>query len=145
MLYFDTSFLIPFFLDEQTSGRVDRFIRQQRRGEPALSLWTRIEFSSALARQVRLGRLAPETALEIDLEFDSVIADSFVTLLPSAGDFELSKQFLRRYETALRAGDALHLAIASNHGARTIYSLDRGLLKAGQLLGLPAESGLQLP
>jgi predicted nucleic acid-binding protein len=62
---------------------------------------------------------------------DSVVADSFVTLLPSAGDFELSKQFLRRYDTALRAGDALHLAIAGNHGARTIYSLDQGLVKAG--------------
>jgi uncharacterized protein len=143
MLYFDTSFLVPFFLNEQSSGRVERFIRQQPKGEPTISLWTRIEFSSALARQVRLGNLAPESALAIDFEFDSIMAESFVTVSPIAGDFELSKQFLRRYETGLRAGDALHLAIASNHGARAIYSLDRGLLKAGRLLGLPIESGLR--
>ena len=144
MIYFDASFLVPFFLDEQSSRRVERFIRQQPQGEPAISQWTRIEFSSALARQVRLGSLASDSALEIDFEFDAVMADSFVTVAPAAGDFELSKQFLRRYETGLRAGDALHLAIASNHGARAIYSLDRGLLKAGQLLGLPVESGLRL-
>jgi predicted nucleic acid-binding protein len=80
MLYFDTSFLVPLFLDEQTSTRVERFIRQQGPGEAAVSLWTRIEFSSAIARQVRLGKLGPQTALEIDFEFDSIITNSFVTI-----------------------------------------------------------------
>jgi len=145
MNYFDTSFLVPFFLDEQTSGRVERFLRQQPTGESTISLWTRIEFSSVLARQVRIGGLDPDTALGIESEFDALMAESFVVVLPVAGDFDLSKQFLRRYETGLRAGDALNLAVASNRGARAIYSLDRDLLKAGQLLGLPVKSGLRLP
>ena len=145
MNYFDTSFLIPLFLNEETSSRVDRFITQQQPGDSAVSLWTRVEFSAAIARQVRLGRLAAEDALDVDREFDAIMTTSFVTLVPNAGDFELSKQFLRRYDTGLRAGDALHLAIASNHGARAIYSLDRGLVKAGRLLGLPAASGLRAP
>ncbi len=37
----------------------------------------------------------------------------------------------------LRAGDALHLAIARNHHARAIHSLDKKLLTAGRTLGLP--------
>jgi uncharacterized protein len=140
MNYFDTSFLIPFFLDEQASTRVDRFMRRKREGELAISLWTRVEFSSAIARQMRVGRLTEQDARRIDSEFDEVTAASFVTLAPTAADFELSRQFLRRYETALRAGDALHLAVAANNQARAIYSLDQGLLKAGRLLGLPTES-----
>ncbi len=140
MNYFDTSFLIPFFLDEQASTRIDRFMRRKREGELAISLWTRVEFSSAIARQMRVGRLTEQDARRIDSEFDEVTAASFVTLAPTTADFELSRQFLRRYETALRAGDALHLAIAANNQARAIYSLDQGLLKAGRLLGLPTES-----
>jgi hypothetical protein len=34
-----------------------------------------------------------------------------------------------RCGAGLRAGDALHLAIASNHGAGTFYSLDRSMVK----------------
>jgi hypothetical protein len=42
----------------------------------------------------------------------------------------------------LRAGDALHLAIAGNRQAAAIYSLDKGLLMAGRLLDLPVSMGI---
>jgi hypothetical protein len=42
----------------------------------------------------------------------------------------------------LRAGDALHLAIAGGRGAETIYSLDKTLIKAGTTLGLPMGEGI---
>ena len=145
MHYFDTSFLVPFFVDEPTSRQVEQFLRRQPVGEASISQWTRIEFYSALARQVRIGSMKPSTAAEVESAFDSLVAESFATILPVQADFDLAKQFLRRYESGLRAGDALHLAIASNHGARAIYSLDRGLLKAGRLLGLPVKSGVRLP
>jgi predicted nucleic acid-binding protein len=145
MYYFDTSFLIPFFVDERTSRQVDQFLRRQPVGEASISQWTRIEFSSAVARQVCIGSMNSRTAVEVESAFDSLIAESFGMILPAQTDFDLAKQFLRRYETGLRAGDALHLAIASNHGARAIYSLDRGLLKAGRLLELPVKSGVRLP
>ncbi|MCY4273919.1 MAG: hypothetical protein OXE41_00745 [Gammaproteobacteria bacterium] len=31
----------------------------------------------------------------------------------------------------------LHMAIAMNHGAMTVYSLDQLMIKAGRTLGLP--------
>jgi predicted nucleic acid-binding protein len=43
----------------------------------------------------------------------------------------------------LRAGDALHLAIAKNNHAGAIYSFDKTLLKAGKVLGLPVSAGVQ--
>ena len=145
MHYFDTSFLVPFFVEEPTSRQVDQILRRQPVGEASISQWTRIEFCSAVARQVRIGSMKPTAAAEVESAFDSLIAESFGMILPAQTDFDLAKQFLRRYETGLRAGDALHLAIASNHRARAIYSLDRGLLKAGRLLGLPVQSGVRLP
>jgi predicted nucleic acid-binding protein len=42
----------------------------------------------------------------------------------------------------LRAGDALHLAIAANRHAAAIYSLDKRLLRAGEILGLPVSAGI---
>jgi len=145
MHYFDTSFLVPFFVEESTSRQVDQFLRQQPLGEACISQWTRIEFCSAVARQVRIGGMNPTVAAEVESAFDSLIAEAFGMVLPAQADFDLAKQFLQHYETGLRAGDALHLAIASNHGAKAIYSLDRGLLKAGRLLGLPVQRGVRLP
>ncbi len=145
MLYCDTSILVPLFLHEATSGRVERFFSRQPEGELSISHWSCIEFSSLLARDVRMGLFSSKMALEIDTEFEAMVAASFFTILPTINDFSLARQFLQRHETKLRGGDALHLAIASNHGARAIYSLDQGVLKAGRLLGLPVDSGIRLP
>lgn len=58
-------------------------------------------------------------------------------------NFGLAKHYLGKFETGLRAGVALHLAIAGNHRAGAIYSLDKTLLNAGKLLGLPVSMGIQ--
>ncbi len=144
MLYFDTSFLVPLILEEPTSGRIERFLRRQRTEALATSHWTRVEFSSLLGREVRMGGLDPKAALDADAQFEAVAAESFVVLLPTAEDYDLSKQYLLRYATGLRAGDALHLAIASNHRADTIYSLDKRMLTAGKVFGLPVKTGIRI-
>jgi len=143
MLYFDTSFLAPLILREPTSGKVETFLTRQPAGELAISHWTRVEFSSLIAREVRMGGLDRQAALDADAQFEAIVVESFVVLLPNADDFGLCKQFLQRYETGLRAGDALHLAVARNHRAQTIYSLDKTLLKAGKALGLPVATGIR--
>ena len=40
------------------------------------------------------------------------------TYLADATDFDLATQFIQKFQTGLRAGDALHLAIAKNHDTR---------------------------
>jgi len=143
MLYFDTSFLAPLILREPTSGKVETFLTRQPAGELAISHWTRVEFSSLIAREVRMGGLDRQAALDADAQFEAIVVESFVVLLPNADDFGLCRQYLQRYETGLRAGDALHLAVARNHRAQTIYSLDKTLLKAGKALGLPVAAGIR--
>lgn len=145
MLYFDTSFLVPLILEEPASSKVERFLHGRRTEEIAVSHWTCVEFSSLLAREVRMGGLHAKAAIEADLQFETVINKSSVVLLPGAADFDLSKEFLQRHKTGLRAGDVLHLAIAANNKARTIYSLDRTMVHAGRRLGLPVQRGIRLP
>ena len=60
-------------------------------------------------------------------------------------DFTLAKEFLGDHESGLRGGDALHLAIARNHRAEAVYSLDKTMVDAGTNLGLPASTGIRLP
>ncbi len=63
MRYFDTSFLVPLILPEATSEPIARFFEDQPAGELAVSHWTRVEFASLLAREVRMGELDPADAV----------------------------------------------------------------------------------
>ena len=140
MLYFDTSFLVPLFIREPTTSEIRRFVDELPAGAVSTSEWTRIEFTSLLARDVRMDVLAGEAALRVDARFGSVIARAFDVIVPVRDDFLLARQYLQRHETGLRAGDALHLAIAFHNRATAIFSLDNGMLKAGSLLGLPVRN-----
>jgi uncharacterized protein len=144
VLYLDTSFVVPLFLPEPTSEKVERFLRRERSAPLAISHWTRVEFASTLARQVRMGSLTHKAAVAADSRFAEIAADTFIILSPSPADFELANQFLLRRKIGLRAGDALHLAIAANNRAGAIYSLDRRLLSAGRRLGLKARIGVRI-
>jgi predicted nucleic acid-binding protein len=144
VLYLDTSFLVPLFLPEATSDKIERFLRRKHTATLAISHWTRVEFSSTLAREVRMGSLSRKAAMATDAQFAKATAESFVILLPTADDFELAAEFLRQYKSALRGGDALHLAIASNNRATVLYSLDKTLLAAGRRLGLKVRAGIRL-
>ena len=144
MLYFDTSFLVPLTLPEATSDKIANFIRKLPTEQLTVSHWTRVEFASLLAREVRMGGLSAQAAAQADARFEDMVMESFVVLLPNADDYSLAKAYLGNYQPGLRAGDALHLAIANNHRAEAIYSLDKTLLKAGKVLGLPVSAGIRL-
>lgn len=143
MRYFDTSFLAPLVREEKTSSRIARFMAGMPTGELAISRWTEVEVASLLARDVRMRALRDEEAREADAFFENIVRDSFIVLLPGADDYALARRYLRAYETGLRAGDALHLAIAGNHQAAAIYSLDNKMIKAGKILGLPVSAGIR--
>lgn len=137
MNYFDTSFLTPLVRKERTSAQIARFMAGLPTGQLAISRWTEVEFASLLARDVRMGAMNAGEAHATATLFEEVVAQSLVVWLPEAEDYDLAKRYLRRHETELRAGDALHLAIAANHDARAIHSLDKTMIKAGRMLGLP--------
>ncbi len=143
MLYFDTSILAPLILKEATSEQVESFVAKLPVGEIYISHWTRVEFASLISREVRMGGLAEIDALAAIGQFDGLVADSCQVLIPGVSDFELAKRFVQQFATKLRAGDALHLAIASNQGAKVVYSLDEGLLAAAKILKIQGSRGIK--
>lgn len=144
MLYFDTSFLAPLILEESTSTKIEGFFAKLKADELYVSHWTRVEFASLIAREVRMGGLAEPDALLVIGQFDELVSESFQVLAPTVADYELAKAFIQHFATKLRAGDALQLAIASNHGAKTLYTLDAGLLNAAKLLKVHASRGIKV-
>lgn len=67
-----------------------------------------------------------------------LVEASFAVLRVSCLDLHTAGRFADQYTTGLCVGDALHLAIAYNHGAR-VRTLDRTLLTAASALGVSAE------
>ncbi|MBV9914449.1 MAG: type II toxin-antitoxin system VapC family toxin, partial [Sinobacteraceae bacterium] len=141
--YFDTSFVTPLFRPEPTSNALGKFFREFAGAGLATSHWTRAEFSSLVARDFRMKLIDEVRAAILDNAFEAALAQSFTLFAPAVDDIELCKRYLQRYETGLRAGDALHLAIARNNNAQAIYSLDDKMLRAGKLLGLPVRRGIR--
>lgn len=141
MRYFDTSFLVPLILPEATSELIAGFFDGLPAEDLATGHWTRVEFASLLAREVRMGSLDASTAREAGARFEAMIDESFVVLLPNRDDFDRARDWLGHFETGLRAGDALHLAIAWNRGSVAIYSLDKRMIAAGKTLGLRTSAG----
>jgi predicted nucleic acid-binding protein len=143
MVYLDTSFVAPLVIAENSSGAVEAFVLKVKPGELTTSMWTQVELSSLVSRKVRMGELSDSQAQVVRREFDRVLGESFEILAPTAVDFAAAAKYLEIPKTGLRAGDALHLAVAANHRAKRILTLDQGFLEAGKLLKLPVTRGIK--
>ena len=143
MLYLYTSFVAPLVIAEDTSNAVEAFVLKLKPGELVTSLWTQVEFASLVSRKVRMGELSAAEAEAVCREFERMLSESFELLVPSAADFSTAARYLEIPKTGLRAGDALHLAVAANHGAKKILTLDAGCIDVGKLLKLQVSRGIR--
>ena len=141
MLYVDTSFLVPLFKAERQSADVRFFLGQQAPRHATVSHWTQVEFSSFVAEDVRIGNLTAAQAIAADAGLDAFVRNTCSVIAVERRDFDLARRLLADHRSGLRAGDALHLAVASNNVAAGIYSLDRVMVAAGLSLGLPMNAG----
>jgi predicted nucleic acid-binding protein len=138
MIYLDTSFLTPLFREESSSGKVSKFLSQQEPGVLTISQWVGVEFASLTSRDVRVGALTADQGRQMIEEFDALVAASLNTVTPGANDFALAKEYVSHFSTHLRGPDALHLAVAHNHGAEFVATLDEGMLAAAKKVKMPA-------
>jgi hypothetical protein len=143
MVYLDTSFVAPLVIAEDSSDAVEAFVLKIKPGELTTSMWTQVELSSLVSRKVRMGELSDSKAEVVRRQFERILGESFEVLAPTAADFAAAAKYLESPKTGLRAGDALHLAIAANHRAKRILTLDQGFLDAGKLLKLPVSRGIK--
>ena len=134
-LYLDTSLLVTLLTREPSSDEVEAWMKGQRSADFSLSGWVVAEFSSALSIKFRTGPIS-EIARSVALANFRRLRSSISRIYPVADThFELTARFCDVAQTGLRAGDALHLAIAQDHGA-TVCTRDRGMASAGLALGI---------
>lgn len=135
MHYVDTSVLVAALVNETHTDAAQRWLSGQPVGSLHISDWVASEFSAALAMKLRGGQLTSVQRNEVLGFFTQLVARSFRVLTVSRADFHDAARFADRAETGLRAGDALHLAIAANAGL-TLVTLDRRLAESGVPLGV---------
>ena len=142
MIYLDTSFLTPLFRQEAVSDQIQDCLAGLPSGTLAISSWTRVEFASVMARDVRMKTIDSVTARRLIAAFDALADNSLHVLIPVAADFQRAQSFVCEFAAQLRAPDALHLAIANSNGIEEILTLDEGLVQAATRLRLKAKRGI---
>lgn len=133
MIYVDTSALVALVVNEGHSAAVARWYAGSR-AELVSAAWCVTEFASALGLKQRSGQLDAEQALKAWERFGRLVANDLKLLSVAAANFHRAAVLVLDAGSALRAGDALHLACAEQAGARSIATLDAVMARNAQRL-----------
>lgn len=135
MRYLDTSVLVAALTREAKTSAIQTWLAEQVTDELLISDWVTTEFSSALSIKLRTGQIDARQRAEALAVFNQLATESLGVLPVSASCFRTAARFADQHALGVRAGDALHLAIAADRGA-TLCTLDRRLIDAGAALGV---------
>lgn len=135
MQYLDTSVLLAALTDEDSTAGVQVWIAEQAAGTLAVSEWVHTEFASALSIKVGTGQIAIADRAAIVAAYTNIVRNSLRVFPVSSEEFRVAALQLGNHDLGLRAGDALHVAVALAHGA-TLCTLDRRLATAALALGV---------
>lgn len=98
-----------------------------------ISDWLLTEAAAALSRKRRMRILSDKEHAQALNGLRDQIGAAFHTLPVTREDFRAAAGFAEQAEIGLRAGDALHLAVAAAAGA-ALVTLDKGQARAGRRL-----------
>ncbi len=135
MRYLDTSLVVSLITSERHTEQAQVWLRDQPAGDIFVSDWVTTEIASALSLKQRTGVLRATDRVRAEDTYAELCASVFEVLDVRSTVFTAAARYAGRSEVALRAGDALHLAVAVEHHAR-LCTRDVRQAEAGQRLGL---------
>lgn len=135
MLYLDTSLLVSALTFESRTGDAQRWLQKQVSTDLTISDWVVTEFSSAVSLKLRTGVIDTAKRGAALAQFTQLVVHTFSSLPIDASAFPTAARFCDQVHLNLRAGDALHLAICTGHGA-TICTLDQTMGQAAPQVGV---------
>ena len=143
MIYLDTSVVVALLTPEESSSRALDWFAQSH--EPLISSdWLITETHSALGMKQRLYGLSAEARLAAGEQFERLLQGG-VELRPlDRGRFRQAAELLQDPALGLRAGDALHLAVALRSRCTLLASFDGRMQQAAIALGLSPVKELSL-
>lgn len=135
MVYVDTSALVALLTLEPATPRVAAWFASNT--APLVSAdWCAVEFASALAAKLRAKQLRPVHAKAASQAFDTLTAGGLRLLPVSRTAFQQAAKLCAKAADNLRAGDALHVAVALEAGVSTLAGLDAAMNEAAVRAGL---------
>jgi predicted nucleic acid-binding protein len=108
--YLDASVIVSALVLDDHISRLSAWLGG--RPQVRFSAWTITEVSSALSHQMRLGRSTPEERFRAEIALDDWANQESAIVPVLMEDFLAARRLIQRHAT-LRAGDALHLAVAA--------------------------------
>ena len=124
MIYIDTSIFVALCTTEPKSDAVDKW-HDSSSAKMISSTWAFTEFSSALSLKVRSNQITEKQSREAWKKFDTLCQND-IELMPIESKTYYSAGILViDSKSNLRAGDALHLAVAKYFKAKSIITLDK--------------------
>lgn len=135
MIYCDTSVLVSALSNEPRSEEVRAWLEAVAAGELCISDWTVTEFASAISAKVRFGSLPKERKPVILTQWHAMLAHELTREAVASDAFDLAARFCDMPTPGLRAGDALHLAVASL-GGHSLATLDERMMAGAEAAGV---------
>lgn len=133
--YLDTSLVVTALTNERRTREVLEWLRPRSPSTLRISEWVVAEFSAALSIKQRMRKLDSASRAATLQKFKEFITGELEIVVVATAHFRTAAAFADRYDLGLRAGDALHLAIASEQGA-TLCTLDDDLAVAAPHFGV---------
>jgi len=137
-LYLDTSLLVASFVNEPGTAVARDFLGYRQNQPWQISVWTDVEFASALAIKCRRSIISMEELEYAWVRYQELRKDRLQVLHPETRDFQAACRFCRSPQPALRGSDALHLAICERHGS-CLASFDLAFCNAAIHYRIPVE------
>ncbi len=133
-VYVDTSVWVALLAREAPATALSLWLADA----PALccAQWTELELASAMGIKHRRGELSLNAARTICDVFASMMVYQVQALSVDRADMALARTLCMDMGRGLRAGDALHLAVALGRQCSHFFSLDHQLNRHAQTAGL---------